>query len=529
MLVMMPFMSFNLRRGDREQAFLMPPDVREWLPEGHLAWAVLDAVAQFDLSGFYARYRRDGRGGAAYAPEVMVAVLLYAYCRGDRSSRLIERRLVEDVAYRVVAANAAPDHATIARFRAEHEAAIEGLFNQVLALCAAAGMVQVGVVAVDGTKVEASAAKGANMDDERLRQAIAAEVRRILDEAAAIDAAEDALYGEARGDELPDDLADRSRRLQRLREAKARLDAAQADRDAAEAERAARRAAEAAAGRKTPGRKRKGPPPEQKPLLVNGTDPDSRLIKVPGGYCQGYNAQAAATAEQVIIAAGLTNSPNDVHQLQPVLTAASANLAAAGVSEEIGVALADAGYYSTENATISQPDVLIAPSKAHKLPQTPPEVSTETARDTDQAEIALAERRAAVLDRVLAGEITVAQAAVELGLNWSTTRVWRDRYRTQGIAGLVRRRRASGEGRHPRRTAVRDTRLNMDARLATDEGRALYRQRSTIIEPVFGQIKDPRSIRRFQRRGLTACASEWKLIAATHNLLKLWRYQPVPR
>ncbi|MEW6473506.1 MAG: transposase [Actinomycetota bacterium] len=484
-------MAFNVRRGDRDQAFLLPPDVREWLPEGHLAWAVLDAVAQFDLSGFYVRYRQDGRGGAAYAPELMVAVLLYAYCRGDRSSRLIERRLVEDVAYRVVAANASPDHATIARFRAEHEAAIEGLFNQVLTLCAAAGMVQVGVVAVDGTKVEASASKAANMDDERLRRAIAAEVRRILDEAAAIDAAEDALYGHRRGDELPDDLADRSARLQRLREAKERLDAAQAERDRTEAERAARRAADAAAGRKTRGRKRKGPPPEQKPLLVNGTDPDSRIIKIPGGYCQGYNAQAAATAEQVIIAAELTNSANDVHQLLPVLEAAKANLAVAGVSEGIGVALADAGYYSSDNAEISEPDVLIATAKAHKLPKAPPEVSTETDRDADDAEAALAERRAAVLERVIAGDLTLTEAASMLGLTYSATRHWRDRYLTQGVAGLVRRRRASGEGRHPRSTVARDTKTRMEARLATKEGRDLYRRRSTIIEPVFGQKKDP--------------------------------------
>ena len=201
----------------------------EWLPSGHLAWFVLDVVEQLDLEAFRARYRVDGRGGAAYDPAVMVAVLIYAYCVGERSSRRIERRLVEDVAYRVVAANAQPDHATLARFRADHEAAIEELFGQVLALCVAAGLVKVGVVALDGTKIEAAAAMAANMDEARLDKAMRAEARRILAEAAEVDAAEDEAFGDARGDELPPELADRSRRLERLREAKARLDEAARD------------------------------------------------------------------------------------------------------------------------------------------------------------------------------------------------------------------------------------------------------------------------------------------------------------
>jgi transposase len=215
---------FNFRGGDRDQLFLMPPSVAEWLPEGHLGWFVLDLVDQFDLSLFRDRYRVDGRGGAAYDPAVMVAVLVYAYCVGDRSSRRIERRLVEDVAYRVVAANAQPDHATLARFRAEHEAAIEGLFAQVLALCVMAGLVKAGVVALDGTKIEAAASMQANKDEQALSRAMRREARRILEEAAAIDAAEDAQFGDARGDELPEALADRSQRLARLRAAKARLD-----------------------------------------------------------------------------------------------------------------------------------------------------------------------------------------------------------------------------------------------------------------------------------------------------------------
>src|SRR4051812_15878184 len=172
-------MGFNFRGGDRDQQFLMPPSVRDWLPESHLAWFVIDVVEELDLSAFRDRYRVDGRGGAAYDPSVLVAVLVDAYCGGGCSSRLLERRLVEDVAYRVVAANACPDHATIARFRGDHEDAIGGLFAQVLLLCAGAGMVHVGVVAVDGTKIAADASGAKNMTESQLEQACADEARRI--------------------------------------------------------------------------------------------------------------------------------------------------------------------------------------------------------------------------------------------------------------------------------------------------------------------------------------------------------------
>ena len=509
----------------RDQLLLMPPSVAEWLPEGHLAWFVLDVVEQLDLSGFRARYRVDGRGGAAYDPAVMVAVLVYGYCLGDRSSRRIERRLVEDVAYRVVAANAQPDHATIARFRADHETAIEDLFGQVLALCVAAGLVKVGVVALDGTKMEAAAAKAANLDDERLRQAMRAEARRILEEAKAVDAAEDEQFGEARGDELPPELADRSRRLVRLRQAKARLDEAQAERDAREAATAAKREADAAAGRKPRGRKPTKPVPDQKPLLVNTTDPESRLMKIPGGFCQGYNAQAVASEDQVIVAAELSDRAVDSDQFEPMLAATRANLAAAGVGCPIQTLLADAGYYSTANATLDTDiDVLIAPRKAHKLPTEPLEAPPDEVAATDRAEAELVAHRAVVFEQIAAGDLTLAQAATELGLARSTMKTLWWRYSHHGPGVLVRKRRANGEGLHPRHRTQPDTKARMEARLASEHGRTLYRRRAQIIEPVFGQIKDPRGIRRFQRRGLNACASEWKLITATHNLLKLWRH-----
>src|SRR4051795_12399789 len=203
---------------DREQSFLMPPDVREWLPENHLAWFVLAAVEEMDLYPFYAAYRVDGRSRPAYEPAMMVALLLYAYACGIRSSRVIERACVEDVAFRVVAAQQHPDHATIARFIERHETAMAGLFGEVLLLCARSGLAKVGVIAIDGTKVHANASRDANVDYEQL-------AREIIEEAKATDAAEDELYGDARGDELPEELSTTQGRRGWLREAKRRLEA----------------------------------------------------------------------------------------------------------------------------------------------------------------------------------------------------------------------------------------------------------------------------------------------------------------
>jgi transposase len=198
---------------DREQVFLMPPSLREWLPEDHLAWFVIEAVGELDLDGFYADYREDGHGRAAYEPSMMVALLLYAYATRQRSSRAIERHCRQDVAYRVITANRVPDHATIARFVVRHERALAELFGSVLCLCARAGLVSAGVVAIDGTKLHADASREANSDYGRIAGEIVAEAR-------ATDEAEDELYGQARGDELPEELRTRAGRRKWLREAK---------------------------------------------------------------------------------------------------------------------------------------------------------------------------------------------------------------------------------------------------------------------------------------------------------------------
>jgi transposase len=206
-------MAQNFIGCDREQAFLMPPSLREWLPEDHLAWFVIEAVEEMEAAEFYADYREDGHGRAAYEPSMMVALVLYAYATKQRSSRAIERHCRQDIGYRVISANRVPDHATIARFLARHEAALAGLFGSVLARCARAGLVSTGVVAIDGTKLYANASREANLDYERI-------AREILAEARATDEAEDELYGEAGGDELPEELRTSAGRRKWLREAK---------------------------------------------------------------------------------------------------------------------------------------------------------------------------------------------------------------------------------------------------------------------------------------------------------------------
>jgi transposase len=216
-------MAQNFLSCDRDQPMLLPPDLRDWLDDDHLAWFVIEAIDELDLEPFYASYRVDGHGRAAHEPKMMVTLLAYAYAVGERSSRQIERRCREDVAFRVICANQVPDHATIARFRVRHEAALAGLFGQILGLCGKAGIVDVGVIAVDGTKLAADASDGAIRSYEQ----IAAE---ILAEAGRIDAAEDEIHGEARGDELPEALRAPYGRRAWLREAKEELERERAER-----------------------------------------------------------------------------------------------------------------------------------------------------------------------------------------------------------------------------------------------------------------------------------------------------------
>jgi len=349
----------------------MPPSIADWLPEGHLARFVVALVERLDLSAFYGAYRADGSGRAAHDPAMMVALLLFCYAVGVRSSRVIERRCVEDVACRFVAANRAPDHVTINRFRARFADALSGLFGELLALCAQAGMVSVGVVAIDSTKLAADASLGANRNYEGLQ----AEAKRILEQAAAIDAAEDELYGDKRGDELPAELADPTTRAGRICEL---LDELEREREHAQAAQQAKHAdyqQRAQSGRRPRGRRVQAdvPPKQQQALLarkVNVTDPDSRVVSDRGKLIQGYNVQFAVGAGQVILAASAGDSANDQAQLAAMVAAARENLRDSGIEDAIGQVLADSGYWNSDQIRTLQHqhiDVLVPPRRPGAL------------------------------------------------------------------------------------------------------------------------------------------------------------------
>jgi transposase len=341
-------MAYNFLRGDRDQPFLLPPDLRDWLPESHLAWFILDVVDHFDLAPFYRAHRADGHGHPAYHPKTLLGVLLYGYCIGVRSSRQLERRCTEDIAFRVLAGNHTPDHVTIARFRARHEQALAGFLVESLRLCAATGMVHVGTVALDGTKLAANAADKANRTRDKLED----EVAEILRQAAEADQREDQLFGDARGDELPKALVSKAGRLARLRQAKAQLEAEAAAREQAYQQRVAVHTAAAKAKGTKPHTLKRRPQEAPNPkAIANVTDPDSRFLHTRNGTVQGYNAQAVTTLEQLVVAAELTCEANEIHQLQPMLQATAATLAAAEIGERPEAALADSGYWSIDNLT----------------------------------------------------------------------------------------------------------------------------------------------------------------------------------
>lgn len=459
--------SQNFLGCDREQTFLLPPSLDEWLPADHFARFVIAAVEAMDLAAFYADYRADGHGRPAHDPAMMVALLMYAYARGERSSRVIERGCFEDIALRFIAANRQPDHTTIARFRQRHERAIAELFGQVLGLCAQAGLARVAVLAVDGTKVYANASERQTRDYRQLAE-------EALKEAAEVDAAEDEQFGERRGDELSPELATAQGRKKWLEAARRRLDAErEAEARPIPQPRAARvveakrrleqelateiRANDAYEAYRAQGRDKNGrrfsaspkpyTPPDQPTGKVNVTDPDSRTLKTPRGFLQGYNAQAVCNEHQIVVAAEVSVSSADFGQMAPMIAKARAELAAAGVDEQPGVVLADAGYWHGE-----QIDTLMG----------------------------------------------------------------------QGVQVLIppdaNKRRGTRPGWDGGRYAFMRTVLD------TVAGAELYARRQHMIEPIFADTKFNRRADRFLRRGRAAARSEWRLLTATGNLLKLWRH-----
>ena len=493
---------------DRGQTMLMPPDLTDWVPDDHVVWSILGAVEQMDLTAFYGAYRENGQGRAAYEPSMMVAILLHAYSRGNRSSRGIERACREDVTYKLITAMRVPDHSTIAEFRRRHERALGELFCEVLALCEEAGLVEVGVISIDGTKIRANASRGANRTYEKL-------VADILKEAEETDRWEDGLFGPDRGDEVPEHLrteegrraafkAARERlakkagrgeepqvariepdpeqfgatrgwgrrtwhreahkellrrreqeakpvarsRAERLLEALHRLEEnQQVEIGASEAYEQWQ--AERRAGR-VPGQRLGMPPKPYTPSpvpegVINKTDPDSRMMRTQGQpTVQGYNAQAAVTRGQIIVAADVAVESPDFGHLEPAVRAALRELEDAGVTQRPETVLADAGYWHTrqmENIVSDGIKVLVPP---------------------------------------------------DAGLREGTRPGW-----DKGPYAFMRRV------------------------LASETGHELYKHRKATVEPVFAQNKFNRGFRRFQRRGRAAARSEWRFQAATHNLLKL--------
>jgi len=448
-----------------DQTLMFPPSLHDWLPEAHLARFLADVVSALDLSAIYASYaEKDGRGQAAYPPGMMVRLLLYGYANGVYSSRKIQTRTFEDVAFRYLSGDQHPDHATIADFRKRHLEALSGLFTQALLLCSEAGLVKLGHVAIDGTKIKANASKHKAQSYARMgetEQRLKQEIDALLEQAGQTDAAEDAQYGkDKRGDELPEELQRRESRLKKIQQAKAELEQearerAERERAEAEAKLAARRDEQEQTGKKKRGREPRVPDPEQaRPddtAQRNFTDPESRIMPDganKGSFVQGYNAQIAVdSASQVIVAAAVTQETNDKMQLIPMIAQIVTNL-----EQKPKRVSADTGYFSAANVT------------------------DESVKDVDLY--------------VAAG---------------------RDKH-----GGTVE----TNSDPPPADASPKEA---MHHKLRTADGRAVYKMRKAIVEPVFGQIKEQRGFRRFSLRGKQNVGCEWKLVCAVSNLLKLFR------
>jgi transposase len=447
----------TFRGYDQDQPMLLAPDLRDWLGAGHPARWVDDLVEDgLDLSGIYADYT-DVRGGPPYDPRLMLKILIYGYSHGITSSRALERRCQDDIAFRFLTAQGAPDFVVISRFRVRHGAALKELFTQSLSLCAKAGLVSLGRVALDGTKVRASASRHRAMSYDRMVRAeseLAAEVEALLADAQRVDAAEDAAYGpERRGDELPAELSRREGRLAAIRKAKAALEAEHAAKARAHAEQAAAEqdqdpeqvaaagdAAEAAVV--VPDRAQR-----------SFTDPDARIMKTSDGsfhYC--FNGQAIVDEKsQVVLAASLRQSGSDAPALPGMLTKLAASLTAAGINESPRTLLADAGYFSAENvnaAAAAGIDPLLATGRLKHGEKPPP----------------------------------VPRGRIPAGLS---------------------------------------PKARMSRKLHTKAGKADYARRKAIVEPVFGQIKVAQGAHQLQLRGMVKAEMEWTFHLACHNFRKL--------
>jgi transposase len=446
-----------------DQIRLLPTNLSAWLPDDHLSAFISDVVDQLDLWEFYAKYDGERGGQPPYHPLMMVKLLLYGYCIGKISSRSIEKATWEDVAFRMISANQHPDHDSIAAFRKRHLKALSKLFMQILKMAQKAGLVKLGHVSLDGTKVKANASKHKAMSYERMskkEQELEQEIAELLKQAEEADKAEDAKYGKGkRGDELPEELRHRESRLKKIQEAKQALE--EEARQEAEAQaKEVRKEIEVREKLEAEGIKKKGKLPQipdveaAKPAPKaqrNFTDPESRIMRdgASKSFEQAYNAQIAVDSHaQIIVAAEVVQECNDKQQLIPLVNQTKAN-----TGQRPKAFTADAGYFSERNVTD---------------------------RSASRSELYVA--------------------------------VGREKKDTK--TEIVTR------GRLSKNISVQD---RMRRKLKTAVGESMYKMRKAIVEPVFGQIKEARRFRRFSFRGLESVKDEWQLICLTHNILKLYR------
>lgn len=447
----------------------------ERLPEGDLVFFLLDTVGQLDLDAIYVTYEQETRGQPPFDPTMLVCLLLYAYSVGVYSSRKIAQACERNLAFLAIVGDDRPDFRTISDFRKEHLQELADLFVQVLRLAAAAGLVRLGNLAFDGSKFTGQASRHKAMSYGYMKQEetrLKAEIQTLLEQAEKTDAAEDAVQGSRRGDELPAELQRREERLAVLAAAKQRLE----EQARAEAEAERQRRAEEEAERARTGKKRRGKepkPPSDVPAdkaQCSFSDPELKIMPQSNkGWDYATNAQASVDGTfQIIVACSVTDAVNDKEQAVPLAQASMANLRQA----EVALPQDDSG-------------------KEKKIPAT--------------------------LDNGYYSE-AAATGMEQEGF---------DPYMATG-----RQKHNQGHPATANATALPETasaKEKMQAKLKTAEGQQLYAQRKTIVEPVFGQIKGARGFRRFSFRGLLKIAAEWSLICLTHNLLKLWRYRFAPR
>jgi transposase len=508
-------MAQNFIGCDRDQSFLLPPDVRDWLPEGHLAWFVLEAVAGMNLGEFYAAYRVDGVGRRAYDPAMLVALLLYGYSRGVRSARKLERACVEDVAFRMIAMMETPDHATIARFVARHESALAELFGQVLRLCSEAGLVRPGVVAIDGTRMAGNASGESTRDFEEI-------AREILAEAKATDEAEDELYGDERGDELPEQLRTREGRAEFFRQARER------------------RAGETGEDRQLE--------PEPEPAEEAEFEFDTERIVARHQGRQGWTREAHRQLEQ-----RRWEQPDHISRAREERLLLAGERLEADRDAQLAANRAYEDY--RENGRDTTGRRLSRRPKGWVAPEVPEGVVNVTDPDTQRMKanhgFVQGYNAQAVVDEsqiVIAAEITnnptdfssldpmIEAAIAELERAGVTSRpevaladaqYWNEQHMDEVIANkhiqvLIP---PDSAGRSEPRPGWTGGRYSWMRTVLGSHGKLLYRRRIQMIEPVFAHTKHNRTITRFHRRGRKAVRTEWRLLMATHNLTKLHRHQ----